>query len=149
MLLSNPDIIAICFALLAGYITFIVVWLVFFSKLFLTSGISGNTLWLVYYVVYFFWTSAIFKSMQRVFISGVAAHWYFYQSPDFNAVSWPALRPATAAWNRASRQLLGTVCLGSIMQSSSLGLRFGVRMIRRVSGKGRRYLSNASRVYLI
>ncbi|TPX55986.1 hypothetical protein PhCBS80983_g04890 [Powellomyces hirtus] len=142
ILRTNPGIFIVSIGLTTAYTLFAFTWVLLFSRLFLRgwkdtdpSGIAhwhfaGGTGWAVtFFVLMYFWTSAIFKNVEKVTIAGVVGEWYFQRPED--SVS------ADRTWKyfvAAATTSFGSICLGSLILGVIQTLQFASRAARRVSG---------------
>ncbi|KAJ3004889.1 hypothetical protein HKX48_000994 [Thoreauomyces humboldtii] len=142
ILRTNPGIFVVSIALTAAYTLFAVTWVVLFSRLFLRgakeldpSGIvkwhlAGGTGWAVsFFVLMYFWTSAIFKNVEKVTVAGVVGEWYF-QRPDTSLSADRTWKNFMAAVTTS----FGSICLGSLILSIIQTFQFASRMARRATG---------------
>jgi len=89
ILKANPAIFSLSLGILCVHITFTIFWLWIFVTLFHASfstdlswagSLSGPSPWMItYFILMYFWTSAILQNIEKVTISGVVGDWYFNQ----------------------------------------------------------------------
>ncbi|KAJ3157916.1 hypothetical protein HDU89_000295 [Geranomyces variabilis] len=144
ILRTNPGIFVVSIALTTAYTVFALTWVLLFSRLFLRgwketdpTGIvhwhlAGGTGWAVaFFTLMYFWTSAIFKNVEKVTIAGVVSEWYFQRMEGSTTAdrTWKNFRAATSTQ-------FGSVCLGSLILGVVQTLQFFSRLARRVTGGG-------------
>ncbi|KAI9144772.1 plasma-membrane choline transporter-domain-containing protein [Paraphysoderma sedebokerense] len=121
ILTDNQQIFGISFFLLGVYVGFCTVWVLVTGRfLSLWGGKSwvsdmGFTVTMIYFVLVFLWTTAIFMNIHRMTIAGIVHHWYF------NRHTPGRLNPnerGKESLKRASTLLLGSVCFGSLILSA-------------------------------
>ncbi|KAJ1343427.1 hypothetical protein BSLG_002016 [Batrachochytrium salamandrivorans] len=94
----NPSLFGLSVALMVAHALFSAIWLVLFSRLFLVGSItvdpsgdvstpgfvpSKNTPMIaVFFVVMYFWTSAIFQNLEKTTVASVVGGWYFQDLAD-------------------------------------------------------------------
>ncbi|KAL1922657.1 uncharacterized protein VTP21DRAFT_10196 [Calcarisporiella thermophila] len=142
ILKDNPDILLVTIFLIAMQIVFTVLWLIFFSRLFLVgrvTNIGNRDGWLVesnvfylatFFVLMFFWTSSVLKNIQRVVVSGVVAHWYFHRH-EAKAYANAKETPMQNALKRAATTSFGSVCFGALVLAVVQILRSLSKYLRR------------------
>ncbi|KAG2195451.1 hypothetical protein INT47_000416, partial [Mucor saturninus] len=137
----NPGIILVSLLLLAVFIVFSIVWIIFFNRLWLighlgdASGLAGTT-WVVhnyvyslaaFYVFIYMWTAKLLIYMERFALSSITAQWYFHRNdPAGSSVS-----PWKSALIRASTNSLGTIAFGSLILAVIQFLQFSARSMRK------------------
>lgn len=122
--------------------------------------LDSEAYWAIaFFVIIFFWTSAVFGNLQRVGISGVVGDWYFhrndppdeslpllvdgsflYQSPEERPADTPYRNiemyafektPTHVAFQRGATTLFGSACLGGLVLGCVRILQIGVGMLRK------------------
>ncbi|CAG8453395.1 21859_t:CDS:10 [Cetraspora pellucida] len=114
---ANHRILGVSSILLGAYVLFTIIWLTFFSRVFLV----GHTLFLwidafslktylliLFFVFMYMWTSAVLKNIQRVTIAGVVSDWREQNRDGSKDTS-------TLAFQKATTNSLGSICLGSLI----------------------------------
>ena len=97
------------------------------------GNMDGLFFWcIIYSILMFFWTSAIFQNIEKVTIAGVVGEWYFYErAPD------DIPRTTTSsAWRHfqiATSTSFGSVCLASLITGLIAFIRWSVNFLKRVS----------------
>lgn len=84
-----------------------------------------------FFVLMYFWTSAIFKNIEKATIAGVVGEWYF-QRPD-GVVS------ADRTWKNfkaSATKSFGSVAFASLILGIIQTMQFLTRLARRVSAEG-------------
>ncbi|KAI8822233.1 plasma-membrane choline transporter-domain-containing protein [Fimicolochytrium jonesii] len=142
ILRTNPGIFIVSITLTLGYLAFAVVWLLMFNRLFLrgwgdndSSGIAhwhmaGGTGWAVsYYILMFFWTSSVFKNVEKVTIAGVVGEWYF-QRAEGSVSHNRTYKNFTSSLTTS----FGSICLASLILGLIQSLQLSIRLARRLTG---------------
>lgn len=122
--------------------------------------LESEAYWAIaFFVLIFFWTSAVFGNLQRVGISGVVGDWYFhrndppdeslptlidgsflYQSPEERSADTPYRQiemyafektPTHVAFRRGATTLFGSACLGGLVLGCVRILQIGVGVLRK------------------
>ncbi|KAG9301429.1 hypothetical protein G9A89_018101 [Geosiphon pyriformis] len=140
ILKDNPLILGVSYAILASYILFTVLWLIFLSRLFLIGHMmrmSGDSIWVVdhrtyfligFYLFMYLWGSAVFSNIQRITLASVVSHWYFHRDEDAPTSNQRVIK---AAITRATTTSFGTVCLGALMLSIVQTLRLVTSFLKK------------------
>ncbi|KAI9254725.1 plasma-membrane choline transporter-domain-containing protein [Helicostylum pulchrum] len=136
----NPGIILVSLILLVVFISFSIVWIIFFNRLWLighlgdASSLSG-AIWIVnnyvyslaaFYVLIYMWTAKLLIYMERFALSSITAQWYFHR----NEAS-PTFVPWKNALTRACTNSLGTIAFGSLILAVIQFLSFSARSLRK------------------
>ncbi|CAG8472436.1 26676_t:CDS:10 [Dentiscutata erythropus] len=114
---ANHRMLGVSLTLLGAYVLFAIIWLIFFSRVFLigltvqTSTDVSNTkiyLLILFFVFMYMWTSAVLKNIQKVTLAGVVSDWR-EQSRDASKDT------SALAFHKATTSSLGSICLGSLI----------------------------------
>ncbi|KAJ1993183.1 hypothetical protein H4R33_000770 [Dimargaris cristalligena] len=121
VLTSHPELFALAILLLSAYVLFLVVWLIFFSRVILLIPFFPGTpynlampvvLLGLFYCFVFTWTTSIFTNLLRITIAMVVAQWYFYRHEDERL----GISGCTqAAFHLAVSDFKGSICLGGLV----------------------------------
>ncbi|KAJ1930395.1 hypothetical protein IWQ60_000332 [Tieghemiomyces parasiticus] len=121
MLSSHPELFALAILLLSGYVLFLVVWLIFFSRLALLvpsfpnlpSSLTAPVVLIAsFYCFIFTWTTGVFTNLLRITITMVTAQWYFYRHEDERL---GITHSTQAAFHLIVKEFMGSVCLGGLV----------------------------------
>ncbi|TPX35361.1 hypothetical protein SmJEL517_g02225 [Synchytrium microbalum] len=87
VLQANPSVFLYSLGLMGGFVVFSIVWLIFFSRLWLINGVNGagfgnnaSPIAIIFFLFMYFWSSSIFHNVEKTMIAGVVAQWYFNPS---------------------------------------------------------------------
>ncbi|TPX64991.1 hypothetical protein SpCBS45565_g05481 [Spizellomyces sp. 'palustris'] len=138
ILRTNPGIFVVSVSLTAAYMLFAVAWMFLFSHLFLRglketdpSGVvrwhmADGTGWVAgFFTLMYFWTSAIFKNVEKVTIAGVVGEWYF-QRPEGALSTDRTLKNFKAALTKS----FGSIAFASLILGIIQTMQFMTRLIR-------------------
>ena len=151
VLQDNPSMFAASFALMMGYVLFCIMWLAFFTRLFLMGNITrmgdgavkwiptpGTALLALFFVFMFFWTSSIFTNVQRAMLAGVTCEWYFHRHDQARQVVRETLRSETnnavlsiESLKRAVTFSFGSMCLAGLVLASIQIIQVIAAFLRR------------------
>ncbi|KAI8880532.1 hypothetical protein K501DRAFT_324963 [Backusella circina FSU 941] len=151
----NPGIILVSLLLIACFIAFSSIWIVFFNRLWLIGHLAGrNTLsgptWIVnnyvysiatFYIFFYMWTSTLFINLQRYILSSITAQWYFHRHEPTTSNSEIVWKSALV---RGSTTSLGSLALGSLILTVVQFMQLACRLLRRYTKKARPFISIAS-----
>lgn len=130
VLTSNPSIYLSSLLLLAGYVAFVALWLLFYMHALMLGHVetlpdAAGKIWqlngLSYYLQAFLlfmlvWTSLVLSGVQKCMIGGVVGRWYFFRSdPVELGGGVPASPPAWRAMRAAFTTFFGQICLASLI----------------------------------
>ncbi|KAI9103018.1 plasma-membrane choline transporter-domain-containing protein [Phlyctochytrium arcticum] len=151
ILRTNPGIFAVSILLTIGYVIFAATWLFLFSHLFLKglketdpTGVvrwhmNASTGWVAaFYVLMYFWTSAIFKNVEKTTIAGVVGEWYFQRYKCFllqEADSTHSRDRTIKNFKSAITKSFGSIAFASLILGVIQTLQFLTRMARGRSSK--------------
>ncbi|KAI8901491.1 plasma-membrane choline transporter-domain-containing protein [Globomyces pollinis-pini] len=142
ILKANPSMFLLSACLTIAHIIFSVFWLWLFSHIFLhgsliskdnqiTIELQNTGPWVVFFfLVMYFWTSAIFQNIEKVTVSSVVGEWYFdrYDVCITSDQTW---------WHfkYVSCRSFGTIAIASLLLGIIRCLQFLIRQIERFGSK--------------
>ncbi|CAG8657124.1 6940_t:CDS:10, partial [Dentiscutata erythropus] len=123
---ANRRMVNVSLTILGAYILFTIIWLIFFSRVFLFGHMvqTSSSTWMFYqnshliifFVFMYLWTSAVLYNIQRVTLAGVVSDWYFYRRELDRDASQDT---SSLAFRRATTSSFGSVCLGGLILSTA------------------------------
>ncbi|CAG8543284.1 9374_t:CDS:10 [Paraglomus occultum] len=126
ILRDNPEMLKVSLLILGAYIAFSVIWLIFFSRLFLVGHMifnNGDGIWVMdtsahlligFFLFMYLWTSAVLGNIQR------------HEPENFKEQS-----PTQIALSHALTTSFGTVCFGGLILSSVQALAYITRFLKK------------------
>ncbi|RIA82536.1 plasma-membrane choline transporter-domain-containing protein [Glomus cerebriforme] len=134
---DNPQLLWVSLKILTVYVLFTIIWLHLFSRIFLVGymqtedKLEPNTYLLVLYFIFMYlWTSAVLSNIQRVTISGIVSHWYFYRHElDRNS----SKKITDLALSRATTVSFGTVCLDGLIILFIQFIQYSTGFLKKIS----------------
>ncbi|KAI8337162.1 plasma-membrane choline transporter-domain-containing protein [Chlamydoabsidia padenii] len=152
----NPGIMLVSLILLVIFITFTIIWITLFNRLWLIGYLfkdgSSSGLWIVntdayllavFYVFMYLWTASILINMQRFVISAITAQWYFHRNDANGQYSDKAWQTALT---RASTTSFGTLAFGGLVLSIVQLLHLVTRYMKSYVKKSRPFVSIISMI---
>lgn len=147
----NPGIILVSLVLLATFIVFSIVWIVFFNRLWLIGHLGDKSsmmgaIWVVnnyvyslaaFYVFFYMWTAKLLVYMERFALSAITAQWYFHRNNPSQTAAGNVKSPWKSALIKASTTSFGTLAFGSLILAIIQFLQFIARSIRKYSKTAR------------
>ncbi|KAJ1965015.1 hypothetical protein H4R35_007099 [Dimargaris xerosporica] len=123
ILTCHMELLALALLLLAGYVLFVSIWLIFATRMvLLRMAATGDgfaqspaTVTLaLYFGLVLVWTTGVFTSLFRITIALVTAQWYFYRHEDAQLGISGVTHPA---FNLVVQRFMGSVCLSGLVLS--------------------------------
>ncbi|GAD97338.1 conserved hypothetical protein [Paecilomyces variotii No. 5] len=122
ILVANPALLALGFAVLLTVVTWTWIWTFMFTRVFLGGHFLGpknfvidfTTWWLAaYFIFVYLWSLGAIAGLQRSVTAATVSQWYFHRL----AVPAPTSRQIVhAAFVHSATTLFGTVCLSSLLR---------------------------------
>ncbi|KAI8927585.1 plasma-membrane choline transporter-domain-containing protein [Entophlyctis helioformis] len=151
----NSSLFVLSVGLMIAHAVFSVVWLVLFSRLFLVGSIeidpgsggvpgkprlvpSGQTPYIaIFFVLMYFWTSAIFQNLEKTTIASVVGGWYFQDLPDSpthrNDQTWRNFK-------FVATRSFGTVAFASLILGIARTLQWIISKVKSRTSTGTSFL---------
>ena len=122
ILATNPGLLFVGFATLAGVIVWTWLWMAMFTRIFLgghlTAGaklyvIDASSWWLgIFFVLVYLWTLGVLSGIQRSTTAATVSQWYFHRL----TIPAPTSREViNASFAHATTTLFGTICLSTLL----------------------------------
>ncbi|KAH6592892.1 hypothetical protein BASA50_007730 [Batrachochytrium salamandrivorans] len=149
----NPSLFGLSVALMVAHALFSAIWLVLFSRLFLVGSItvdpsgdvstpgfvpSKNTPMIaVFFVVMYFWTSAIFQNLEKTTVASVVGGWYFQDLAD------SPTHDSDQTWRNfkhVSTRSFGPIAFASLVLGAIQAIKYLISKIRNRASRGSSFM---------
>nr|KAJ3422090.1 hypothetical protein HK105_001194 [Polyrhizophydium stewartii] len=161
----NPSLFGLSVALMVGHAIFSVVWIILFSRLFLVGtvqdgagrmGSSGadaapasatgsptfvpsnqTPIIATFFVLMYFWTSAIFQNIEKTTVASVVGGWYFQDMPSSPTHS------SDQTWRNfkhVSTRSFGPVAFASLVLGAVRTAKYVISKIRERASRGSSFM---------
>jgi hypothetical protein len=131
VLYEHPSIFVLSLFLSLLHILFSLLWLWTFGHLFSVKEMDAQTkCWILFHLIFYFWTSACLKNMEKAVVGSIVGQWYF-ESEEDEEDEWD-LVPRQNSFQHlqfVGSRSFGSVSLASLLLGGLYTIDFVVRKV--------------------